>query len=443
MCATEPSGGDTAPSRRTGCQTVGVRMRRQPLFYGWWIVAISFIVNAVAWSTRASFAVIYAAMLHDLGWSRSEAVLGYALSWLLLVGFGPLSGWLFDRLGPRVVVAAGGAALALGLALTSRVHAPWQYYLTYGPLVAFGIGATLSPSSALLSRWFVHRRGTALGIMAAGSSLGTVVSLPVVAALVTAAGWRAALVWHSLVVLLVLVPLPALFYRSDPQALGLVPDGTSGIPPSAVRITSERAWRVRDAVHTPAFWAAFLMLLLGVVAFQVLTTHQVAYAADQGIDPAQAALIFGLAGIYQLVGNLLGGTLSDWWGRQRIFLTGSLVGLVAVVALASVRGPQDLWKLHLFALALGIGFGARIALLSAIPADAFGGPRFGLILGLLGAGSGLGGFIGPLLGGLIFDLSGSYLVAFVAAGGAVMLSGVAAWFARPPARIAAEQPTPA
>ena len=170
----------------------------------------------------------------------------------------------------------------------------------------------------------------------------------------------------------------------------------------------------------------------------MLTTHQAAYAADQGIDPEQAAFIFGLAGVYQLAGNLPGGALSDRWGRQRVFLTGSLLGVVGIVTLASVRGPQDIWKLHRFALALGTGFGARISLLSAIPADAFGGPRFGLILGLLGAGSRLGGLIGPLLGGLLFDLSGSYGVAFAAAGVAALLSGLAAWLARPPDHTAAQ-----
>ena len=88
--------------------------RATPLFYGWWIVTVAFVVSAGAWSTRASFAVVYAAMLADLGWSRTDAVLGYALSWLVLVGFGPLAGWLYDRLGPRLVVPAGGLALALG-----------------------------------------------------------------------------------------------------------------------------------------------------------------------------------------------------------------------------------------------------------------------------------------------------------------------------------------
>ena len=412
------------------------------VFYGWRIVAAAFTVNAFAWSTRASFAVIYAAMLRDLGWSRTEAVLGYALSWLLLAVFAPLAGWLYDQVGPRIVVAAGGVALALGLAVTSVVRASWQYDLSYGVLVGFDIAATLNPSNALISRWFVRRRGTALGIVAAGSSFGTVVSLPLVAQLVAVTGWRVALAWYSVALLLVLVPLPALVYRRDPQASGLMPDGGIGESASPIRITSERAWRARDAMRTLSFWAAFVMLMLGVVAFQVVTTHQVAHAADQGIDPRRAASIFGLVGVYQLAGNLAGGALSDRWGRQRVFLAGSLLGLVAVVALAKVSGAGDIWKLHVFAVAMGLGFGARISLLSAIPADAFGGPRFGLILGLLQAGSGLGGFLGPTLGGVLFDVSGSYTVAFAVAGATAILSGVAAWLARPPSSVPSGEAAP-
>jgi len=407
---------------------------RETLYYGWRIVAVAFAVNAVAWSTRASFAVLYVAMLHSMGWSRTQGVLGYALSWLLLAVFAPLAGWLYDRFGPRLVVPAGGVSLALGVALTSRVHAPWQFCLSYGPLVGFGIAATLSPSSALLSRWFVQRRGAALGINAAGASLGTVVSLPLLAVLIDTTGWRTALLWYGLFLLLVLVTLPALVYRRDPRDLGLTPDGGAQVRAAAVRITSERDWRVSDALRTPSFWATFVMLMLGVVAFQVMTTHQVAYAADKGITTGRAAFIFGLLGIYQFAGNLGGGWLSDRWGRQPVFAGGSLLGVLAIAMLASLSGPQELWKLHLYAAAMGIGFGARISLLSAIPADAFGGPRFGLILGLLQAGSGIGGFIGPTLGGALYDASGSYTVAFIVAGAAVLLSGMAAWFARPPHR---------
>ncbi len=422
----------TAGTRR--CVQVGARLEsRRTCFAGWRILAVACTVNAFAWSTRASFAAVYAAMLQDLGWSRTQAVLGYALSWLALVPCSPLAGWLYDRLGPRVVVPLGGLALALGVAITGRAATPLQYYLSYGGLVGFGIAATLGPSSALLSRWFVRRRGTALGLYAAGSSAGTLLSLPLVAWLVAAYGWRATLAGYGAVLVLVLTLPPALMYRASPQALGQEPDGpgAAGAPPR-VRLTSERPWTLRAALSTVAFWAAFAMLLLGVVAFQIVTTHQIAFVAGRGIRPERAAAAFGLTGVFQLIGNLAGGTLSDRLGRQAVFQMGSLLGLVAVAVLASVSGPGEVWKLYLFALTMGLGFGARISLLSAIPADAFGGPRFGLILGLLQMGSGLGGFVGPTLAGAIYDTSGNYRMAFAAAGLAVLLSGLAAWFARPP-----------
>jgi MFS family permease len=405
---------------------------RRTRFAGWRILAVACTVNAFAWSTRASFAAVYAAMLQDLGWSRTQAVLGYALSWLALVPCSPLAGWLYDHLGPRVVVPLGGLALALGVALTGHIVTPAQYYLSYGGLVGFGIAATLGPSSALLSRWFVRRRGTALGLYAAGSSVGTLLSLPLVAWLVAASGWRATLAGYGAVLALTLTLPPLLVYRDSPEALGQEPDGGRGPAPARVRITSEHPWTVRAALGTVTFWAAFAMLLLGVVAFQIVTTHQVAFAVNRGIRAERAAAAFGLVGVFQLLGNLTGGTLSDRLGRQFVFQSGSVLGLVAVVVLTSVDGPADFWKLYLFALFMGLGFGARISLLSAIPADAFGGPRFGAILGLLQIGSGLGGFVGPTLAGLIYDASDSYRVAFLTAGAAVLLSGLAAWFARPP-----------
>jgi MFS family permease len=299
--------------------------------------------------------------------------------------------------------------------------------------MAFGISATQSPSNALMSRWFVRRRGTALGILAAGSSAGTILSLPLVAAAVALLGWRSTLLWYALVLLLVLVPLPALVYRRDPAALGLFPDGAATAPPARVAAGASSHAGLATAMRSIRFWAVFTMTMLGVINFQIITTHQIAFAADQGIAPATAAFIFGLAGAYQLAGNIGSGMLSDRWGRQGVFQFGTVLGVLAIGALLSVGGPGELWKLHLFAAAMGVGAGARIAMSQAIPADAFGGPRYGLILGALQAGGGIGGFIGPMLGGIIFDVSGSYAVAFTIAGFTVLLSAGAAWLARAPA----------
>ena len=131
-----------------------------------------------------------------------------------------------------------------------------------------------------------------------------------------------------------------------------------------------------------------------------------------------------------MAGNLLGGWLSDRLGRGWVFAFGSMVAIAGIGSLALMRGPQDL-PLLLFYTFSGFGFGMRIAQLSAIPADAFSGPNLGAILGVVQAGGGLGGTVGPFLGGWLFDVTGSYQLAFAAASLAVAGSAVAAWIAAP------------
>jgi len=131
-----------------------------------------------------------------------------------------------------------------------------------------------------------------------------------------------------------------------------------------------------------------------------------------------------------MAGNLLGGWLSDHLGRAWVFALGSVGAIIGIGCLAAVSGPGDLALLVLYT-ASGFGFGMRIAQLSTIPADAFSGPHLGAILGVVQAGGGLGGAVGPFLGGWLFDVTGSYRPAFALAGLAVAASAVAAWIAVP------------
>jgi MFS family permease len=132
-----------------------------------------------------------------------------------------------------------------------------------------------------------------------------------------------------------------------------------------------------------------------------------------------------------MLGNLLGGWLSDRLGRGWVFALGSAGAVAGIGALAVIGGPRDLPLLLLYTVS-GFGFGMRIAQLSAIPADAFAGPHLGSILGVVQAGGGLGGAIGPFLGGWLFDVTGSYRLAFTAAAVAIAGSAVAAWLAARP-----------
>jgi MFS family permease len=163
------------------------------LYYGWLIVGVSAVANMLAWSVRSTFALFYVALIQEFGWPRGEAALGYSLSWLFILVFGPLAGRVYDRFGARTVVPIGGVLLGTALAATAHVDALWQYCLTFGVLGAAGIAAVMMPAAAVIPHWFVARRGTAMGIISAGSSMSAMVFYPLNAWLIEWLGWRSAL----------------------------------------------------------------------------------------------------------------------------------------------------------------------------------------------------------------------------------------------------------
>ena len=388
--------------------------------YGWVVVGVSATVNVLAWSVRSTFALFYVALLGEFAWRRGDAALGYSLSWLLLAVFSPLAGWLYDRWGARVIVPLGGALLGGALALTGHVTTLWQYCLAFGVLGAAGIACIQMPAATIVNRWFVRSRGAAMGVVSAGASASAVLFYPVNAWLILTLGWRDAFVAFGLVVAGVVMPLAALLYRE--------PRVREAQPRPIAEVADE--WTLGTALRTVPFWAVFAMWGLGVIGYQIVTTHQVAHAVERGFDAVTLGWVFAFGGACTVAGNLVGGTLSDRWGREWVFTLGSLVGIAGIAALAWIDGRDDLLLLLVYA-ASGFGFGMRISLLSAIPADLFAGRHLGVILGAAQGGGGVGGFIGPFLGGWLFDVSGSYQIAFATAALTIALSAVAVWVSAP------------
>jgi len=350
---------------------------------------------------------------------RGPTALGYSLSWLGFVVFAPVAGWPSDRWGTRTVVTAGGVLLGVALALTGQVTSLAQYYLCFGVLGAAGIAGMLIPSTTIVTRWFVRSRGTAMGVLSAGGPGSPVVFYPLNAWLIATLGWRMALLAFGCIVAVAAVAL-TLLYR-EPPASGDRAGGDTDTGPSRGRRVAGEAWTLRRALGSVRLWAAFTMTALGVIGFQIMATHQVAHAVDRGFLQSTVVWLFAL-----------GGWLSDRVGRGGVFVLGTVVAIAGIGCLALIRGPQDIVLLVVYTLS-GFGFGMRIAQLSTIPADVFDGPHLGAILGVVQSGGGLGGAIGPFLGGWLFDVTGSYRLAFLAACVAVAGSAVAAWFAARPA----------
>ena len=401
------------------------------------VVGVSTAVNALAWGVRSTFALFYVAMLGEFAWGRGPTALGYSLSWLGFVFFAPIAGWLSDRWGTRTVVTGGGVILGVALALTGQVTSLAQYYLYFGALGAAGIAGMLIPSTTIVTRWFVRSRGTAMGVLSIGPA-SAVALYPLNAWLITTLGWRTALVAFGCIVGAATVSL-TLFYREPPADEDRSGRAADTTPSRDTRGTGE-VWTLRRALRSIRLWAAFAMTALGVIGFQIMATHQVAHAVDRGFPQPTVVWLFALGAGCMMAGNLLGGWLSDRVGRGWVFVLGTAVAIFGIGCLALTRGPQDLVLLLLYTVS-GFGFGMRIAQLSTIPADVFAGPHLGAILGVVQAGGGLGGAIGPFLGGWVFDVTGSYRLAFMAAGVAVAGSAVAAWFAaRPVASTADAQP---
>jgi len=387
--------------------------------YRWLVVGVSTAVSALAWGVRATFALFYVEMLAELGWGRGPAALGYSLSWLCFAMFAPASGWLYDRLGTRVVVGLGGVTLGTALALTSRATSLGQYYVGFGILGAAGLAGMLIPSTTIVARWFVRSRGTAMGIVTAGNAAGAVVCYPITAWLIGTLRWRGALLVFGCALAVGTVTL-ALLYRDPPADARR--DAGQAAPVAGVE------WTLARALRSLRLWAAFVMTSLGVIGYQIMATHQVAHAVDRGLSQPTVVWFFALGAASMMAGNLLGGWLSDQLGRGSVFVAGTLVAIAGIMCFAAIRGADNLALLWIYAIS-GFGFGMRIAQLAAIPADAFAGPHLGAILGVVQAGGGLGGAIGPVLGGWLFDVTGSYEVAFIAASFAVAGSAVAAWIA--------------
>ena len=410
------------------------------VFYGWIIVGISTLVFAIVRGVNDAFSVFFVAILEEFGWSRAAVASVFSLARLtegtISVGVGMLS----DRFGLRRLVPVSACLVALGLVLASQAQTLWMFYVAYGVIFAIGYcGLGELSHVPLISRWFVRKRGTAIGIAMAGMGLGILLIVPLAQMCILHLGWRWAYVILAAIVVVGVIPPTLLWQRERPEDLGLLPDGDVSEPPprrsatSAVRYPStSRAhpgWTLRAALRTPTLWLLFAMRIFTPLGMMMVVPHHVAYLIGQGFSKPVAALAFGSLGIFSFTGRIFFGLLSDRLGQiTTIILTYSL-SIVGTLLLLSLHDPEHRWLLWCHLAVYGLGFGARGPVTSALVTQLFHGKNWGAILGFLEIGSGLGGTIGPSFSGLLFDWTGSYTLSFSLSMLMLALAVVCAWLA--------------
>lgn len=399
--------------------------RLAPYAYG--MILQSFLTNSVLFGIWFSFGVFFHAMLQEFGWSRGWAATAFSIGSIMQALLAPVAGFWADRYGPRLVIVAGLVSLTVGLAACSTISTLWHFLLLFGVLVGIGVGLAGQVSqSALLSAWFIQRRGTIIGLAFAGMGLGVQVVSPLAQTLILHYGWRQTFLWLALgcggYAVLVWLTL-----RNRPQDVGLQPYGQRPAPGTRSAVAQPApAWTVAQAVRTREFWALSCAQLCIPVGIFPISVHQVAYLVDLGFSATLAAAILGNMGLMSSCGRLVFGALSDRLGRFWGVTLSVVCSQLGILVLLLVTDAQTLWPLYVYALFFGLGYGARGPIISAIAADRFPGPSFGTIFGLLSIGHGVGGALGPWFGGAVYDVLGSYRPAFLVAFGA--LFGVIACF---------------
>ncbi|MCL4370677.1 MAG: MFS transporter [Chloroflexi bacterium] len=406
---------------------------------------MGFLATTIAYGIRGSFSVFYVAILQDFGWSRADTALIFSTGIAVYGMTAPISGALIDRFGPRRVMPVGCTLIAIGTAASSQANAIWQFCLFFALLTMGACLTAFVPYSTVLSRWFMRQRAVAFSVLSAGSGAAFALLL-VSETLIVNLGWRAAYIWLAILVLVALLPLETVFIRRQPADVGQYPDGVA--PSRNPRSASSRAsvttisgaidgrwastdWTLWSALRTHRFWGLFVanMTLWG-LGQNLLVAHQVAFAVDIGFSATLGASMAMIYGITCTVGSL-GGYISDRIGREWAFTIGSSVALAGVVTLIGARYFPSAWLLYVYAIILGAGYGLAGPALTSSTADLFGGRNFGSINGAMVLSFGLGGSIGPWLGGLIYDRTGGYVPAFIFVVAMISVAVAALWVAGP------------
>ncbi len=414
---------------------------RPRLFYGWVLVAVTFVTGAVGnavsfWAVGALAVPITA----DLGWSRT-AYLGAMTVRSILSGVAaPFVGPLQDtKGGPRLLMVASAVSLGAGLMSLAFMQELWQFYLLYGILGALSvIGTNDMLSNAIIPKWFVRRRGIALGNATAGTALGSLLAPVALAVILGFTTWRNAWIILGAFTIVVVGGL-GLLVRTRPEDMGLHPDGAAmppappvAVPGSGIVQAEEPSFTRGEAVRQPAFWYIVVAWALGSIGLGGFQIHWLPYFADIGFTVAQGALITTVYGFASLSGRFVWGPLTERFPVR--FLLGAQSFTTAASVLGFLAAGNNLLPLLIATILHGLAVGGFFILRPLNVANYFGRGNLGAVGGVMRPWVTVANAFGPIMVGSFYDFFHSYGWSFWFVTACWVLAGVTSMLAKPPGR---------
>ena len=404
--------------------------RRSGIYYGWFIVAASFFVIMMTMGARNGVGVFVLPMSEEFNWSRSSISFAAALGILLNGVSQPILGNLYDRIGGRKLILYGATVIGITAFLLAFTFHIAYFIFIFGIVMAVAMSAgSITTGAVIVSKWFQRKRATAIGITAAGASVGGLILVPFTTYLIQLLDWRYS--WAILGTMIVVLVLPVAYFvlRNKPEDMGLLPDGDEAPKGSGrQRPRPQGPLEVDQWRHAFRSWPMWqLCATYSVCGFTtlIMAFHFVPNAVESGFSPATAATAFGVLSAMNTIGVLIVGPIADKVGNKTLLGLVYFFRGVGYVLLLTLPGQWGLW---VFAVVGGSSWIATVPLTTGLTADIYGLKKVGTLSGMVFLSHQIGGSIGIQFGGIMRDLTGSYTVPFAVAAGLLFFAAVMAMF---------------
>ena len=392
---------------------------RLPFHYSWIIIAILATVQIFASSISMAAGIMLPPLTDDsgpFGWNESLVTLGIAAYYGFGALYAPITGWMGDRFGSRIMLFAAATLYLISMLLLSQISELWHFFLFFGVLLSLTQSLGMVPLMASISGWFRRRLGLGIGILWAAGGIGTGVFAPIAGFLIQTLGWQGNFIVIGIIgggAMLALVP----FMRNRPSDVGIEPYGARSGDPIPVRLEKGmerlRITAFNKSIRgTRPFWNLPLIHGLGCAGHGIILIYVVKYSLDSRVFTgpnalATAGIILTIISLVSIISRFGTPVLAELYGTRRMMAVSLLIQGITVPII--MFGPTEPWVFYLFAVTFGIGFGGEWTGYLIINRQYFGDGPMGTIYGWQTTGALMGHFIATSLAGLIMFVTGSYM----------------------------------